>query len=119
MFLDDASRKWCIVLNHQKGDKMGRKYKFPIFSRIACKLQWIVPKRTLVWFALAVLDELDTKMKSVEIHDKDGGITLCDAIDAIQLENYKRLLIRKYLKGVIENGKTVRVHSDNHPPQSA
>lgn len=80
---------------------MGRRYKFPILSRIANKLQYIVPMRTLVWFALGVLDELDTKMKSVEIHEKDGGIILCDAIDSIQLENYKRLLIKTYLKGSV------------------
>jgi len=80
---------------------MGRRYKFPMLSSIACKLQWIVPKRTLVWFALGVLDELDTKMEPVEIHDKYGGITFCDAIDGVQLENYKRLLIKNYLKGYI------------------
>jgi len=86
---------------------MGRRYKFPMLSRIAHKLQYIVPKRTLIWFALGVLDELDTKMKPVEIHDNDGGIILCDAIDGIQLENYKRLIISTYLKGYIPSENQV------------
>lgn len=81
---------------------MGRKYKFPLLSQIAHKLQWIVPKRTLVWFALGVLDDLEEiKARPVEMHDNDGTITSCDAIDTIQLENYKRYIIRKYLKGYI------------------
>lgn len=75
-------------------------YKPPLLSKIALWVANRLPNR--VWAACVIggLHMIDENLVDMEIHDKDGTITLCNGINEIQIENIRRGLWRKYLKTI-------------------
>lgn len=78
-------------------------YKLPFMSRVASRLLFLVPDRMYALIMIATLDELDHKMRQVDIHEEDGTRTICDVVDSIKVENWRRNLWKNAVKATLED----------------